>query len=47
MVYILQDNQLIECYRDALKLELDSEFIELLTSELNRRGLNIQHLGHC
>jgi hypothetical protein len=41
VVYALKDNSLIECYLDALKLKLDSEFIEMLKYEITRRGLSI------
>ena len=45
MVYLLKDKHLIESYLEALKLKLDSEFIEMLFMEIKRRDLQIQKVN--
>ncbi|HEY0826483.1 MAG TPA: sporulation histidine kinase inhibitor Sda [Bacilli bacterium] len=37
----LHDSYLIECYTEALKFDLDEEFIELLEEELGKRSIDI------
>ncbi len=37
----LHESYLIECYTEALKFDLDEEFIELLEEELGRRNIDI------
>ncbi|MBJ9989903.1 sporulation histidine kinase inhibitor Sda [Paenibacillus cellulositrophicus] len=39
---ILSDEQLLECVMLAKQLELDREFLALLMSELQRRGIELQ-----
>ncbi|GIO61876.1 sporulation histidine kinase inhibitor Sda [Paenibacillus cineris] len=39
---ILSDEQLLECVMLAKQLELDPEFLALLMSELQRRGIELQ-----
>lgn len=39
---ILSDEQLLECVMLAKQLELDPEFLTLLMSELQRRGIKLQ-----
>lgn len=36
----LSDEQLIEAYQEALELSLNSDFINLLKKELQRRNIN-------
>lgn len=37
----LHESYLIECYMEALKFDLDDEFIEVLEEELGRRNIDI------
>jgi hypothetical protein len=37
----LNDETLVVCYLDSLKLQLDEDFIDLLTAEMNNRNLQI------
>ncbi|OZB92953.1 sporulation histidine kinase inhibitor Sda [Paenibacillus sp. XY044] len=39
---ILSDEQLLECVTLAKQLELDPEFLALLMSEMQRRGIELQ-----
>ncbi|WP_260869457.1 sporulation histidine kinase inhibitor Sda [Paenibacillus sp. Y412MC10] len=38
----MSDEQLLECVMLAKQLELDREFLALLMSELQRRGIELQ-----
>ncbi|WP_106496114.1 sporulation histidine kinase inhibitor Sda [Lentibacillus sp. Marseille-P4043] len=40
----LSDNALLDAYFKALELKLDSDFLNLLTDELNRRGIAFDKL---
>jgi hypothetical protein len=35
----LNDNQLINCYLEAIHLKLDNKFLNLLLTEINKRNL--------
>jgi hypothetical protein len=46
---VLKDDQLITCYLDASRLELDNHFLNLLMKEINKRNLNsvlYNYIGH-
>jgi hypothetical protein len=36
----LNDDQLINCYLEALQLKLDNQFLKLLLNQINKRNLN-------
>ncbi|MGY0691285.1 sporulation histidine kinase inhibitor Sda [Virgibacillus sp. FSP13] len=40
----LSDNALLDAYFKALELKLDRDFLNLLTDELNRRGIAFEKL---
>lgn len=40
----LTEEALIHCYRMAVKLKLDPDFIRLLAQELDKRKLRVQEL---
>ena len=44
---ILSDFDLVEAYENAIKLELDREFTEILLVELDRRGIRNHTLSIC
>jgi hypothetical protein len=37
----LNDDQLVNCYLEALKLELDNEFLKMLHKEINKRNMSL------
>lgn len=37
----MNDETLVICYLESLELQLDEDFIELLTAELNSRNIQI------
>jgi hypothetical protein len=39
-MHLLNDDQLINCYFEALELKLDDTFIHLILNEINKRNLN-------
>lgn len=41
----LSNEALIDCYRKAIDLKLDRDFISLLLAEIKRRKLNIAYFG--
>ena len=40
-INLLSDPTLLNAYYEAVKLELEKEFIEILVKELNRRKISI------
>ncbi|MDC3415830.1 sporulation histidine kinase inhibitor Sda [Aquibacillus salsiterrae] len=43
-LHSLSNHQLIEAYQDAIKMELDAEFINLLEEELKDRNITIHSI---
>ena len=39
----LQDARLLECYNEAVKFQLDEEFIRIILNEVERRKLTIRN----
>jgi hypothetical protein len=39
-MHLLNDDQLITCFLDAMKFKLDNNFIQLLLIEINKRNLS-------
>ena len=44
---ILSDFDLVVAYENAIKLNLDRDFIEILLVELDRRGIRNHKLSIC
>jgi hypothetical protein len=42
MMRLLSDDVLLEAYKNAVELELDENFIQLLKKEIESRGLQIR-----
>ncbi len=43
-MHALHDSDLLDCYREALELKLDEEFIQMLFQEIKRRQLKLHDL---
>lgn len=43
----LQDRHLIESFNEAKRLKLESEFVELLRSEIARRGIAADTMNYA
>ncbi|WP_084760815.1 sporulation histidine kinase inhibitor Sda [Cohnella panacarvi] len=47
MFPILPDEMLIDAYRNALRLQLDREFVRMLRAEIRRRKLTLPERQLC
>ena len=47
-MFLLDDETLLETYRESLKLDLDDDFVYLLSKEMNKRSIDLgeQQLLH-
>ena len=41
MLPLLPDDQLLDAYRSAIRLQLEREFLHMLRSEIRRRKLSV------
>lgn len=41
----LSNNALIDAYKKAVKMELDKDFLELLTNEINTREIDLYNVN--